>query len=64
MSTLKVDAMEPRTASGTIAVAATSGNITTLTVRQHNYAYIVCKHYHRPVKQQQLQGYVRTQRYV
>ena len=31
MSTLKVDAMEPRTASGTIAVAATSGNITTLT---------------------------------
>ena len=31
MSTLKVDAMEPRTSSGTIAVAATSGNITTLT---------------------------------
>jgi hypothetical protein len=31
MSNLKVDAMESRTAGGTIAVSATSGNITTLT---------------------------------
>lgn len=31
MSNLKVDAMESRTAGGTVAVSATSGNITTLT---------------------------------
>ena len=31
MSTLKVNAMEPRTSGATIAVSATSGNITTLT---------------------------------
>jgi hypothetical protein len=31
MSNLKVDAMESKTAGGTVAVSATSGNITTLT---------------------------------
>ena len=31
MSTLKVDSMEPRTSGGTVAVGATSGNVTTLT---------------------------------
>ena len=31
MSNLKVDSMESRTAGGTVAVSATSGNITTLT---------------------------------
>lgn len=31
MSNLKVDAMESRAAGGTVAVSATSGNITTLT---------------------------------
>lgn len=31
MSNLKVDAIESRTAGGTVAISATSGNITTLT---------------------------------
>ena len=31
MGNLKVDAMEASTAGGTVAVSATSGNITTLT---------------------------------